>query len=210
MATNVQQAYNKWSEQYDTNYNRTRDLEAIALRETLLHLSEAAILEIGCGTGKNSEWFIEKGSQLVGIDLSPEMLAKAKEKVPSENAIFIQADINQEWLFAPDHSFDLVSFSLVLEHIENLDNIFKQAAKKLRPGGMVYVGELHPFKQYAGSKARFETESGLQVVDCFTHHVSDFAQAAKRNALQLVDLTEYFDEDNKNELPRLLVMLFRK
>ncbi len=78
---NVQQSYNNWAEQYDTNDNKTRDLEAIALRKTLSNISFDAVLEIGCGTGKNTAWLLEKAKLVTAIDLSEEMLAKAKEKI---------------------------------------------------------------------------------------------------------------------------------
>jgi hypothetical protein len=87
--------------------------------------------------------------------------------------------------------------------------IFKKAATKLNPGGHVYVGELHPFKQYTGSKARFDTPEGQHVVTCFTHHVSDFIDAANANGFSLVKMAEYFDGDDKNSVPRLLVLLFQ-
>ncbi len=45
----------------------------------------------------------------------------------------------------------------------------------------MYIGELHPFKQYAGSKARFNTEAGEQVVNCYNHHITDFTDAAIQN-----------------------------
>ena len=48
----VEKAYNLWADQYDTNHNKTRDLEAISLRETLADLKFDNCLEIGCGTGK--------------------------------------------------------------------------------------------------------------------------------------------------------------
>jgi len=210
METNVQEAYNKWSEQYDTNINKTRDLEAAALRETLSKTRNASILEIGCGTGKNSVWLAERAVSLVGVDLSAEILVKAKEKVSAEHTTFIQADINKEWTFANDNAFDLITFSLVLEHISNLDFVFLQAANKLCSGGIIYLGELHPFKQYAGSKARFETEEGTQFVDCFVHNISDFVMAAEKAGLRLQHINEYFDDNNRNEIPRILVLLFNK
>jgi len=77
---NVQQSYNYWAEQYDTNDNKTRDLEAIALRKTLSNISFDTVLEVGCGTGKNTVWLLEKTKQVTAIDLSEEMLAKAKQK----------------------------------------------------------------------------------------------------------------------------------
>lgn len=206
---NTQEAYNNWASQYDTNLNKTRDLEGQALRTTLSAIAFENCLEIGCGTGKNTEWFIEKAKKVTAVDLSEEMLAKAKEKLTDDRVQFLQADITSSWTFR-NQLYDLVSFSLVLEHIDNLDHIFKEVGQSLKSGGHVYIGELHPFKQYAGSKARFETPEGVQTVDCFTHHVSDFIQAAEKNGLTLANINEYFDDDNRNEIPRILILLFRK
>jgi ubiquinone/menaquinone biosynthesis C-methylase UbiE len=205
----VQQAYNNWAEQYDTNENKTRDLEAKALREMLEERSFNRCLEIGCGTGKNTEWLITKAELVTAVDFSEEMLVKAKAKILSDRVKFVQADINKPWGFQNEW-YDLITFSLVLEHIENLDHIFLQASKMLETGGHLYVGELHPFKQYAGSKARFETAEGLQVVNCYNHNVSDFLKAAKKFGLKLLDLEEYFDGDGKGGIPRILTLVFGK
>lgn len=206
---NPKQAYNSWASQYDTNENKTRDLEAMALRNILSTVSFNSVLEIGCGTGKNTEWFLQRAEHITGVDLSEEMLSKAKEKIQSTKVGFIQADINSEWEFTA-RTFDLISFSLVLEHIENLDHIFKEVYKKLNEDGLVYIGELHPFKQYTGSKARFETEQGLQIVQCYDHNISDFIQSAKKYGLKLTGLDEYFDNDDKTSIPRILTLLLRK
>ncbi len=207
--SDVQQAYNSWAMQYDTNENKTRDLEARSLRETLAPLSFTHCLEIGCGTGKNTVWLMEKAATVTAVDLSEEMLAKAKEKITAAHVQFVQADITQPWTFAAKQ-YDIVGFSLVLEHIELLSPIMKKVADVLTTGGYLYISELHPFKQYNGSKARFETEAGTQVVTCFNHHISDFMDAATANGLELLTLTEYFDEDDRNNLPRLLTLLFQK
>lgn len=206
---NVQQAYNSWALQYDTNINRTRDLEAVALRKTLDNVLFQTVLEIGCGTGKNTEWFATKAAHVTAVDLSEEMLALAKQKVQSRNVVFKQADITTPWNFA-EEKYDLISFSLVLEHIENLDAIFEKVAMKTVTDGYVYIGELHPFKQYRGSKARFDTEEGTQIVTCFNHNISDFATAAKAVGFTLIDLNEYFDNDDRTTLPRILTLLFQK
>ena len=206
---NVQQAYNNWASQYDTNNNKTRDLEAIALRKSLANILFDNVLEVGCGTGKNTIWFIEKAKQVLAIDLSDAMLIKAKEKVNSCKVSFLQTDIKNEWTFT-GHLYDLISFSLVLEHIENLDHVFKEANKKLKPDGYIYIGELHPFKQYSGTKARFDTEDGQQVVECFNHHISDFVQVAKKYGLLLVDIDEHFDDTEKSEVPRILSLILQK
>jgi len=206
---NTQQAYNIWSQQYDTNDNKTRDLEAAALRNILSTIEFNTCLEIGCGTGKNTEWLVSKAKRITAVDLSEEMLAKAKVKINAAMVEFIQADITKPWTFG-ENSYELVTFSLVLEHIQNLDHIFCEASKSLINGGHIYIGELHPFKQYNGTKARFETATGTQVVECFTHNISEFVQTAKKHGLILIDINEYFDDGDTTTIPRILTLLLQK
>ncbi len=205
---NVQKAYDSWSDQYDSNLNKTRDMEALALLETLAGIKFDTCLEIGCGTGKNTAWLLTRAKTITAVDLSNEMLAKAKEKINSEKVNFIQADILQDWDFA-NIKYDLTTFSLVLEHIENLEPVIEKVSKNIAEGGHVYIGELHPFKQYDGSKARFTTDEGEQVVSCFNHHISHFTQAAKRYGFTIIHINEYFDDGDRNTIPRILSILLK-
>ena len=206
----VQEAYDQWAEQYDTNQNKTRDLEAISLRESLTGQRFERALEIGCGTGKNTEWLLQICDQIVCIDLSGEMLARAKAKLTTDRVTFQQADIiNKDWDFA-NSNFDLVVFSLVLEHIDDLVPVLRKTHGLLKKGGKVYIGELHPFKQYNGTKARFETGNGVQVVTCFNHHISDFTDAAKKAGLAIESIKECFDDNDHNKVPRILTMVLTK
>lgn len=207
---NVKEAYKIWSEQYDTNENRTRDLEAISLRQTLKGQHFDSCLEIGCGTGKNTEWLVTIADNVFAIDMSEEMLSIAKKKNNAQNVSFVQADINKEWHFTESKKYDLVTFSLVLEHIENLDSIFQKLHEVVSSNGIIYIGELHPFKQYNGTKARFETTNGVEVVTCFTHNISDFVNSARKYEFQLLDVNEYFDDNDRTEIPRILTLIFKK
>lgn len=206
---NIKKAYNIWSKQYDTNVNKTRDLEARALRTELAKIKFDYCLEIGCGSGKNTEWLLTKSKYITAVDLSDEMLAIAKKKIISDKVQFIEADITRNWVFVKE-KYNLVCFSLVLEHIENLDNIFRKVSEVVISGGHVYIGELHPFKQYTGSKARFDTDNGQQIVTCFNHHISDFIQSAIRYGIEIEDVNEYFDEEDRSAIPRVLTMLMKK
>lgn len=205
----IGKAYDSWATQYDTNENKTRDLEAASLKKLLQDKTFKHCLEIGCGTGKNTTWLLTICDQITAIDLSDGMLNKAKEKIQSDRVDFSLADITLDWTFAK-HSYDLVTFSLILEHIEDLNAIFKKLSMVTSSGSLIYIGELHPFKQYTGSKARFETEAGTQVVTCFNHHVSDFTKAANANGFKLIQLEEQFDDEDRNQIPRILNLLFIK
>lgn len=206
---NIQEAYNTWSDNYDTVINKTRDLEAIALRSMLSDIAPVSILEFGCGTGKNTEWLLQKTTALTAVDFSSEMLAKAKQKITAPHVQFVQADIQQPWQFV-NTPIALVTCSLVLEHIDALQSVFEKVAATLQPGGYFYMGELHPFKQYGGSKAKFDTTDGVFELTCFTHHFSDFITAAINSGLTVVAVKEWFDEDDRTTVPRILSILFQK
>ncbi len=206
---NIQEAYNSWSAIYDTNQNKTRDLEGNALRHILTDKTFDSALEIGCGTGKNTEWLLTKTKNLICVDFSEEMLNKAKEKIKSNNVQFVQADIKVDWQF-DESIFDLITFSLVLEHIDDLNPILKQCQRVLKQNGLIYIGELHPFKQYLGTKARFETPNGVYELECYTHHFSDFYEAATNHGFECLLVKEWFDEADRRGVPRILTLVFRK
>jgi SAM-dependent methyltransferase len=207
-----QHAYNAWSGTYDTVVNKTRDLEGAALRRILSGIRFQSVLEIGCGTGKNTNWLAEQAVQVIGADFSADMLARAKEKALNPNITFRQMDVREPWPFEAGQ-FDLITCSLVLEHIEDLGFVFEQASAVLRPGGYFYFGELHPFKQYLGSKARFDTGEGVFELTCHVHHVSDYMDAALKHQFTCTGLQEWFDtpeEGGSAGPPRILTMLFRR
>jgi hypothetical protein len=57
--------------------------------------------------------------------------------------------------------------------------------------------------QYSGTKARFTTDDGTQILPCFNHHISEFIHAAKKHGLTLENIEEYFDE-GYHEIPGIL------
>lgn len=207
MTTNVQEAYNQWAGSYDSMENKTRDLDKKAVRETLSPIPFQQVLELGCGTGKNTEWLLQRAA-VTAVDFSEAMLAKAREKISSEKVNFQQADITQPLPFAAN-TYDLVMCNLVLEHVKELRPLFLEVQRVLQPGGHFFVCELHPFKQYSGSKARFEKNEELMVADSFTHDVSEFFSTSRAAGFACIELKEWFDEEEKN-LPRLISFLFKK
>jgi ubiquinone/menaquinone biosynthesis C-methylase UbiE len=206
------EAYNRWSASYDAVTNRTRDVEASAFREVLANRRFSNVIELGCGTGKNTEWLAGKAGHVIAVDFSEEMLNAARKKIVRGNVDFAIADITKPWLFA-DRKVDLITCSLILEHIENIDFIFQQAGQHLKEKGLFYIGELHPFKQYQGSKARFEAAPGeLFILECFTHHISEYMEAANNNGFSCLSLKEWFDDDegDSNSIPRIITFFFQK
>ena len=92
------------------------------------------VLELGCGTGKNTRWLAKRAQQLVACDFSLAMLARAKERVPGVE--FHLCDMRGEW---PVDEVDVAVVDLVLEHVEHLRPVFVQAKNKLAAGGMLFI-----------------------------------------------------------------------
>jgi ubiquinone/menaquinone biosynthesis C-methylase UbiE len=205
----TQHLYNQWSATYDAVENKTRDLEKLACESVLGDVPFTRVLELGGGTGKNTIWLAERAEQVLSVDFSDEMQAVARSKVKNPNVEFRIGDVRSEWSFV-DSNVDLITCSLILEHVEKLDFIFQQAANVLLPGGHFYICELHPFKQYEGSKARFETDGGVQVTECFQHHVTDYTNAALENGFEIDRMDEWFDNNDRRTTPRLISFVFSK
>ncbi len=203
----TQSAYDQWAATYDTVTNKTRDLELIAGQYMLSSADFSKVLETGCGTGKNTAWISKRTKYLMAVDLSEGMLDHARQKIKDDHVKFKQYDLTKPWNF---NKVSLIICSLVLEHIENIDFIFEQAAKTLESNGCFYICELHPYKQLEGSRAKFEQGNELIQLEYFVHHISDFFSAALKNGMKCIDLKEWFDENDKRTTPRLVSFLFQK
>lgn len=205
----VQQAYDDWSSSYDTDVNRTRDLDRQITVELLAGRQFDAILEIGCGTGKNTVFLAEIGKTVHALDFSEGMIAQAKAKVTAGNVRFAMTDLARQWP-GEDAAYELVVCNLVLEHIEDLGFVFSEAARVLSDGGQFLVNELHPFRQYEGTKARFQRAAGIEEIPAFIHHISDFLHAAGNSGLRLVKIDERWHAEDGDKPPRIVSFLFEK
>jgi malonyl-CoA O-methyltransferase len=205
----VQAAYDNWSTTYDADQNLTRDLAQIVTKEILMRKRCKSVFEIGCGTGKNTLLLSQIAQTVYAVDFSTAMIEKAKEKVNSVNVTFITADITNQWICS-NESIDLITCNLVLEHIKDLSKIFSEASRVLVPGGYFFICELHPFRQYRGTKANFQRNQEVIEIPAFIHHLSDFFQAAKNYGFRLEDFNEWWHEQDQNKPPRLVSFLFKK
>lgn len=206
----TQVLYDQWSETYDSVENKTRDLEKIACESVLSSLRFTRVLELGAGTGKNTPWLAGRAERVLAVDFSEDMQAVARAKIANKNVEFAIGDVREPWEFAAGFVPDLMTCSLILEHVDHLGPVFAEAARTIAMGGHFYVCELHPFKQYQGSKARFETDEGVQVTECFQHHVTDYTNAAIENGFEIVRIDEWFDDNDRTRTPRLISFVFKR
>ena len=206
---NIRDAYSDWAATYDDDRNLTRDLDQEVTRTVLSEARCESILEIGCGTGKNTAFLAQFAKRVLAVDFSTAMIQKAQVKLRSSNVRFAVANITQSWP-CRDRSVDLISCNLVLEHVSDLSFIFAESFRVLTEPGRLFISELHPFRQYEGVQAKFQHEGQTNTIPAFVHHISDFTNAAAANRLSLLRLNEWWHQEDKGKPPRLISFLFEK
>jgi SAM-dependent methyltransferase len=100
------------------------------------------VLDVGCASGGLSEGFVERGASVVGIDLNPRLIERARERLGSR-AEFRVADISAPLAFESS-SFDVVAASLVLHYLKDWGPSLREFARILRPGGHLVLSTHHP------------------------------------------------------------------
>ena len=208
-SSDVAQAYDRWAASYDADKNATRDLDAVVMRRTPLALDGREVLELGCGTGKNTTFLAEHAKRVVAMDFSEGMIARAHERIVTSNVEFVRHDVREVWP-VPSASIDVVVGNLILEHVHDLAVVFFETARVLRPGGQVFFCELHPYRQLLGSQAQFtDPSTGEQVhVTAHVHTVSEYVNGAIEAGLKLRALGEFVEEEAAEQAPPRLISLF--
>lgn len=212
----VADAYARWASRYDHDPNPTRDLDAWVLREHGPDVRGREVLELGGGTGKNTTWLAEHATRVVTLDFSTEMQAHAHARlaalgVPAERVAFVTHDIRRPWPLE-DERVDLVVADLVLEHVQDLAPIFAEAVRVLRPGGTLWIAELHPERQRRGGQAHFvDGDSGETVhVPAHRHTISEYVNGAITAGLRVRRLGEWLEPGADADAPPRLFTLRAK
>jgi trans-aconitate methyltransferase len=97
---------------------------------------DECILDLGCGTGHLTRTIAESGTDVVGADASPEMVAEARAANP--DCEFVRADATN---LAFDGEFDAVFSNAALHWIDDQDAAVESVRTALRPGGR-FVAEM--------------------------------------------------------------------
>jgi SAM-dependent methyltransferase len=114
-----------------------------ALRALLPDLHGLRVLDLGCGFGWFCRWARENGAaQVLGIDVSGRMLARAQNETRDAAITYRQADL--EALELEPASVDLVYSSLAFHYIVDFESLLARAHAALVPGGKLVFSVEHP------------------------------------------------------------------
>ncbi|MEU3337639.1 class I SAM-dependent methyltransferase [Streptomyces sp. NPDC002144] len=133
------EVYRSWAPHYDAPGNQMIDVEQPVVRRLLDGLPVGTALDAACGTGRHTAHLHGLGHRVIGVDASPEMLARARERLPDVG--FLQADLHR--LPLPDDAVDTVVCTLALTHVPELAPVLAEFARVLRPGGHLVISDAH-------------------------------------------------------------------
>jgi ubiquinone/menaquinone biosynthesis C-methylase UbiE len=101
------------------------------------------VLEAGCGPGALTTWLVDSGARVTAIDVSPEMVRLATDRL-GDRARILNADLAEPLDFAADASADLVVASLVMHYLADWTGPLGEFYRVLRPDGAVVFSTHHP------------------------------------------------------------------
>jgi SAM-dependent methyltransferase len=172
--------YRVWASTYDQP-NPAFDLDEPLVKQIIDALPAGDALDAACGTGRYAQILAERGHRIIGVDSSPDMLARARTRVPQGD--FRLGDLHQ--LPVADDQVDLVVCALALTHNPDLGPVMGEFARVLRPGGHLVVSDMHPESVARGYNPRLRSPDGRpgRVVS-YQHLIGDYLRAALAVGLQ--------------------------
>lgn len=154
----VRRAYARWAPVYDMTFGRIADAGRM---RTVDHINRFSgrVLEVGVGTGISLPRY-RRSLRITGIDLSPEMLAKARRRVERLHLTNVEAVVEMDagdMSFA-DASFDIVVAMYVLTVVPDPARVMRELERVCRPSGQVIV--VNHFSQDHGVRGAVEKAMG--------------------------------------------------
>lgn len=174
--------YRVWSATYDDGRNTAFDHDEPVVEEIVDTLPAGVAVDAACGTGRFSAMLTARGHHVIGVDSSPDMLARARAKVPSGD--FRSGELGALPVAAA--SADLVTCGLALAHVPDLRPAFAEFARVLRPGGHLVISDVHPERVLRGANPTLRDAGGRPGrLPGHRHLVGDYLRAALAAGLEL-------------------------
>jgi SAM-dependent methyltransferase len=188
----IREGYAAWASCYDDDGNPLIALEGPAMRGWFGPSQGRRALDLGCGTGRHTLALVEAGANVVALDLTPEMFARARQKPRLRDAasrvLWVRHALPRP-LPLRDEAFTLAVLGLVAEHLPDSDlaGVLAEVVRVLAPGGRCLLSTLHPDRTAEGQRARYiDPETGLRrPIRTYHRTAADYRAAAASAGLIL-------------------------
>ena len=135
----IKTAYRRWAPFYDNTFGRVAT-EGRKHAVEIINQSTGRVLEVGVGTGLSLPDY-KPSLEIVGIDLSREMLDKARDRVAEEGMSNVTGlhEMDAGDLKFADESFDTVAAMYVMTVVPDPEKVMKELARVCKTGGQVIL-----------------------------------------------------------------------
>jgi SAM-dependent methyltransferase len=121
------------------------------------------VLDAGCGPGIYAEELLNRGAEVVAVDVTPAFVRIAKERL-GERATVLEWDLAQPLTFAEDGEFDVVVSPLVLDYIEDWGSTLREFFRVLKDDGVLVFSVGHPWADWQlASQRRLVAETYFDI-----------------------------------------------
>jgi cytosine/adenosine deaminase-related metal-dependent hydrolase/ubiquinone/menaquinone biosynthesis C-methylase UbiE len=189
LSSPVVEAFDAWSEVYDTQPNPLLALEERVLGSMMPDVRGLDVLDAGCGTGRWLERLVERSPRsLLGVDISPAMLLLAGIKL-SHNCSLRLGSCTA--LPVNDTSCDMVLSSFVVSYLADLEAFAREVDRVARPGATILLADMHPETEaFCGWKRSFKAKGAETQIRATRWDLQDITQAFQACGFKLVSRTE--------------------
>jgi phosphatidylethanolamine/phosphatidyl-N-methylethanolamine N-methyltransferase len=151
----VKTAYRRWAPVYDHTFGKVAQEGREHTVELINRSRNGRVLEVGVGTGLSLPDY-RRDLDVVGIDLSPEMLEKARERVEELGLTNVTGlhEMDAGELEFPDGSFDTTVAMYVMTVVPEPEKVMRELARVTKPGGEVLL--VNHFSQEEGVRGWVE------------------------------------------------------
>ncbi len=185
----VQTGYGEWVTTYEQTVEDAMDIALLEALSAVPWSTLRRVADLGCGTGRTGAWLRGKGVMSIdGVDLTPEMIAVARLRAIYQR--LIEADVTATGF--ETGVYDIVTSSLVDEHLRDLAPLYREAWRLVHPGGFLVLVGYHPhFIMGAGVPTHYTRESGESVaIETHVHLLSEHVTAGLQAGWVLAEMKE--------------------
>ena len=183
----VKNAYRRWAPVYDQTFGRVAT-EGRMRAVDVINTRSGRVLEVGVGTGLSLPAY-DKHLDIVGIDLSTEMLEKARERVATDGLDNVSGlyEMDAGALEFPDATFDVVVAMYVMTVVPDPVQVMRELSRVCAPGGEIIL--VNHFSQEHGVRGWVERRMA-PFADVFGWHpIFDRDRVMVCDDLELIDST---------------------
>jgi len=163
-------------------------------------LSGMKVLDLACGDGIDAEHYRDLGGEVIGLDASEELIKIAKEKYPEVSFICGVA----EKLPFDNNTFDAVFSKYAIMTSADMNPIFDEAYRVLKPKGTFIYLVTHPFRQFMERRDLSDNYFEQKLVDCLilngtvilqepTHTMNEYLNKDFFRKFEMIDFIESHD-----------------